>query len=97
MAHCIEGIHDGFDQLIDVVWRLLVLKQLDRSKESETEFFFYLSLISLFEHKLDNNFVTEGVFLNTSFSDFITMAWDSCAHENSSIVDEGTLVKTSPL
>jgi hypothetical protein len=35
VAHCIKGIHDGFDQLIDVVWRLLVLKRLDRSEESE--------------------------------------------------------------
>ena len=26
VAPCIKGIHDGFDRLIDVVWRLLVLK-----------------------------------------------------------------------
>ena len=35
VAHCINGIHDNFDQLIDVVWRMLVLKRLDRSEESE--------------------------------------------------------------
>jgi hypothetical protein len=46
VAHCIKGIHDGFDQLIDVVWRLLVLKRLDRSEESEIDFF-------LFELNLD--------------------------------------------
>ena len=37
VAHCIKEIHGRFDQLIDVVWRLLVLKRLDRSKESEIE------------------------------------------------------------
>jgi hypothetical protein len=37
VADCIKGIHDGFDQLIDVVWCLLVLKRLDRSEESEIE------------------------------------------------------------
>jgi hypothetical protein len=37
VAHCIKGIHNGFDQLIDVVWHLLVLKRLDRSEESEIE------------------------------------------------------------
>jgi hypothetical protein len=36
VAHCIEN-HDGFDQLIAVVWRVLVLKRLDRSEESEIE------------------------------------------------------------
>jgi hypothetical protein len=46
VAHCIKGIHGGFDQLIDVVWRLLVLKRLDRSEESEIDFF-------LFELNLD--------------------------------------------
>jgi hypothetical protein len=61
MAHCIKGIHDGFDPLINVVWRLLVLKQLDRSEESEIGQKKKLNLISLFEHKLDNNFRTEGV------------------------------------
>jgi hypothetical protein len=37
VAHYIIGIHDGFNKLIDVVWHLLVLKQLDRSEESEIE------------------------------------------------------------
>jgi hypothetical protein len=37
VAHCIKGIHDGFDQLVDFVWRLPVLKRLDRSQESEIE------------------------------------------------------------
>jgi hypothetical protein len=37
VAHCIKGIHDGFDPLIDVVWRLLVLKRLDHSEEPEIE------------------------------------------------------------
>jgi hypothetical protein len=37
VAHCIKGIHDNFHQLIDVVWRLPVLKQLDRLEESEIE------------------------------------------------------------
>jgi hypothetical protein len=31
VAHCIKGIHNGFDQLIDVVWCMLVLKRLNRS------------------------------------------------------------------
>jgi hypothetical protein len=60
VAHCIKGIPDGFDQLIDVVWRLLVLKRLDRLEESEIDKKL-LSLISMFEHKLDNNFGMEGV------------------------------------
>jgi hypothetical protein len=33
----LKKTHDGFDQLIDVVWRLLELKRLDRSEESEIE------------------------------------------------------------
>jgi hypothetical protein len=37
VVHCIKGIHDDFNHLINVVWRLLVLKQLDRSEESEIE------------------------------------------------------------
>jgi hypothetical protein len=37
VAHCIKGIYDGFDQLIDVVWCLLVLKRLDCSEESKIE------------------------------------------------------------
>jgi hypothetical protein len=41
MAHCIKGIHDSFDQLIDVVWRLLVLKRLDRLEESEIGIFLF--------------------------------------------------------
>jgi hypothetical protein len=46
VAHCIKRIHDGFDQLIDVVWRLLVLKRLDRLEESEID-------KNLFELNLD--------------------------------------------
>jgi hypothetical protein len=69
VAHCIKGIHDGFDQLNGVVWRLLVPMQLDHLEESDLFIylffilFFDFSLISLFEHKLDNNFGTEGVSL----------------------------------
>jgi hypothetical protein len=37
VAHYIKGIHNGFDQIIDVVWCLLVLKRLDHSEESEIE------------------------------------------------------------
>jgi hypothetical protein len=38
VAHCVKGIiHDDFDQLIDVVWRLLALKRLDRSENPEIE------------------------------------------------------------
>jgi len=37
VAHCIKGIHDGFDQLINVFWCMLVLKRLDYSEESEIE------------------------------------------------------------
>jgi hypothetical protein len=37
VAHCSKGVHDGFDQLIDVVWRLLVLKRLDHLEQSEIE------------------------------------------------------------
>jgi hypothetical protein len=45
VAHCIKGNHDGFDRLIDVVWRLLVLKRLDRSEESKIEKLFELNLV----------------------------------------------------
>ena len=38
-----------------------MLKRLDRSEKSEIDKKIHLSLISLFEHKLDNNFGTEGV------------------------------------
>jgi hypothetical protein len=57
---------NGFDQLIDVVWRLLVLKRLDHSEEIRDRKK-NLNSISLFEYKLDNNFGTEGVpyFIST--------------------------------
>jgi hypothetical protein len=37
VAHCIKGIHDGFNRLIDVVWCLLVLKRLNRLEKSDIE------------------------------------------------------------
>jgi hypothetical protein len=37
VAHCIKGIHDGFNRLIDVVWCLLVLKRLNCLEESDIE------------------------------------------------------------